>query len=203
MKYRAVGKRIACNLSDLGLSIDLASAVAVIAKKGFRIINQDIVGLARSRIGLSRYCLGASMVDAPRILDCSGFIKWLYAAQGLWVPRLAIQQREYGQKVELPDVASGDAIFATGRNDYYHDDASDGVGHVGIATGEGTVVHAANRRDGVTEVPLEDFVGESQKKFRGARRFLPKSKYTLTLEIPASVEIETADDLKWIVLGSL
>lgn len=203
MKYRAVGKRIACNLSDLGLLIDPASAALIIVKKGFRVINQNIIELARSRIGLSKYRLGTNMIDAPQILDCSGFIKWLYAMQGLWIPRLAIQQREYGQKVELPDIASGDAIFATGRNDYYHDDASDGVGHVGIATGEGTVVHAANRRDGVTEVPLPDFVGPDQTKFRGARRFLPKSKYTLTLEIPASVEIETADDLKWIVLGSL
>ena len=72
----------------------------------------------------------------------------------MWLSRRTIQQIDLGIAVNPTDVMAGDLVFVTGRINYYQDDPAQGVGHVGIATGEGTVVHAANKREGIIESTL-------------------------------------------------
>ena len=201
MEYRAVGNRCAVILDSLYLPIPDEEALVVLAQKGFKVVHVDIIVLARKCIGVSRYHRGARLSEAPDIVDCSSFVKWLYAQRGIWLPRRSIQQRELGEVVHLHDLAAGDLIFTSGQIDYYHNNPSDGVGHVGIATGDTTVVHAANRKTNVIESSLDAFV--DKKNFRGARRYLPKGMEVLTLEIPAGREVEIADDMRWIILQSL
>lgn len=201
--YRAVGNRCAVILGALNLSISSAEALDILFAKGFRVLDVDLVTLARERIGISDYCRGARPDEAPAIVDCSGFIKWLFAQGGIWLPRLSIQQYEYklGQIVGLPErISANDLVFTSGRVNYYRDNPRWGIGHVGIATGEGTVVHAANSEKGVIEAPLETFMG---KKFRGVRRYIPDDAKVLTLEIPTDTLVETSDNIRWIVLRSL
>ena len=164
-------------------------------------VEVDIIALARQCIGISQYRRGARPSEAPLVVDCSSFIKWLYAQRGIWLPRRSIQQRELGEVVNLDELVAGDAVFISGRIDYYHDDPANGVGHVGIATGYGTVVHAADRKVNVVESPLDKFVGEA--KFRGARRYIPQNVEVLTFETPLNREVEVADDIKWIILQQL
>jgi hypothetical protein len=72
------------------------------------------------------------------------------------------------------------------------------VGHVGIATGEGTIVHAANSRVGIIETTVEDFI--SGEKLRGIRRYVPKDSEVVTVTTPPQREVETSDDIQWILL---
>lgn len=99
------------------------------------------------------------------------------------------------------EVDAGDVIFVSGRINYYYDDPSYGVGHVGVATGEETVIHAANSNIGVVESSIVEFLGEDN--FRGARRYIPKDAEVITFETPLNSGIETSDDFRWIILQSI
>ncbi len=201
MEYRAVYNRCAVALDSLHLPVSHKDILAILAQKGFRAIEVDVAQLARQCVGESLYRRGARLSEAPRIVDCSSFVKWLYGQRGIWLPRRSIQQRELGEAIQLEHIEAGDLIFASGWIDYYFDDPSDGVGHVGIATDDATVIHAANKKAGVIESSLKTFVGAN--KFRGARRYIPKDRKVLTLETLPEREVETADDIRWIVLQSL
>lgn len=201
MEYRAVRNRCAVHLPSLNLPISEKEALVILETKGFRVLEVNLIALARQCIQTSIYRRGAASTEAPTVVDCSSFIKWLYGQRGIWLPRRSIQQRQLGIPIPIEEVGTGDVIFVSGRINYYHTNPQDGVGHVGIATGEGTVIHAANHNVHVVESPLKDFVGTT--KFRGTRRFVPKDQIVLTLEIPPDREVEIADDLRWIVLQSL
>jgi hypothetical protein len=201
MEYRAVQNRCAVHLQSLNLPISTEETLLILKNKGFGLLEVDLVAMARSCIKTSTYRRGARAREAPRVVDCSSFIKWLYGQRGVWLPRRSIQQRELGTSVPIEEIGAGDVVFISGQIDYYHSDPSDGVGHVGIATGEGTVVHASNKIVNVVESSFENFVGKT--KFRGARRYIPKDEKILTLKTPQDREVEIADDLRWIVLQSL
>ena len=201
MNYRAAGSRCAVDFQSLALPISQQEALSLLVVEGFRKIDVDIVALAKARIGTSEYRRSARSREAPAVLDCSSLIKWLYAQRGIWLPRRSIQQREYGEAVLPQEIVAGDVVFTSGMIDYYFDDPSDGVGHVGIATGAGTIIHAANRKIGVVECSLESFA--HGRWFRGARRYVPADRDIITLETPPDREVETEDDIRWIVLQFL
>lgn len=205
MEYRAVGNRCAVLLDSLCLPISNEEILITLAHAGFNLIEVDMVRLARGCVGKSTYLRGARPSEAPAVVDCSSFIKWLYGRRGVWLPRRSIQQYELGEATELNRLIAGDVVFISGRIDYYHDDPANGIGHVGMATGEGTIIHAAGKESGVVESSIDDFmnVADGTTKFRGARRYIPEDAEVLTFETPAYREVEIADDLKWIILQSL
>ncbi len=198
MEYRSVGNRCTVDISSLQLPISKENVLSILVDNGFKILEVNIVTLARKYVGISKYRRGARLIEAPSIFDCSSFTKWLYGQCGIWLPRRSIQQRELGEKIELNEIFPGDLVFVSGHIDYYFNDCADGVGHVGIVTENNTIIHAANKKVGVVESPLCRFVDKD--KFRGARRYVPKNRDIITLEIPAGREIEVADDVRWIVL---
>lgn len=200
-QYWAAGRRCAVDMATLKNLGSEEEITFLLAEKGFQMIEIDMITLARERIALSTYRRGARLSEAPEVVDCSGLAKWLYGQRGVWLPRRSIQQREMGKVVDLSDIKAGDLIFTSGRIDYYLDDPADGVGHVGIATNEGTVIHAANRVAGVVESPLNDFAPSG--KFRGARRIIPDDHEIITLVTPPEREVETSDDIRWIILQSI
>jgi len=201
MQYRAVKNRCAVHLPSLNLPITDAKALEILENKGFKVLEVDLIDLARQCIKTSVYRRGAKPAEAPMTVDCSSFIKWLYGQRGIWIPRRSIQQREFGIPIAINEIGAGDVIFVSGWIDYYHTDPADGVGHVGITTGRGTVIHATDRKARVVESSLERFIGKS--KFRGARRYIPQDQTVFTLEAPLNREVEITDDLRWIVLQSL
>lgn len=201
MDYRSVKNRCAIIPTALCVSIAFEEVLTLLMQKGFRMIEVDIIKLARECIGTSTYRRGARFSEAPAVVDCSSFTKWLYANRGIWLPRRSIQQRELGQTVSLEELAAGDLVFVSGFINYYYDNPSDGVGHVGIATGDGTVIHAADSRGNVVESSIQTFIGTT--KFRGAKRYIPCDVDVITLETPSNRDVETMDDIKWILLQSL
>ncbi len=198
--YRAVGNRCAVDIGGLSLPLEEREALNILTRLGFRIVEFDLVKAARGLVGQAKYRRGARLSEAPEVFDCSGLAKWLYAQKGVWLPRRSIQQREFGHKTELQNIKAGDLVFTSGRINYYETNRGDGVGHVGIFSGEDSVVHAANSKIGITESPLESFI--SNNTFRGVRRYAKKPD-TLTLETPSTREVETSDDIKWIILQTL
>jgi len=199
LEYRAVGKRCAVFMPSLNLPISSSEALSALLKKGFEVMEVNLINLARACVGTSVYRRGARYSDAPTIVDCSSLIKWLYGQRGVWLPRRSIQQRELGDGVSLDDITEGDVVFVSGWINYYLNDKADGVGHVGIYTAKGTVIHAADAESNVVESPLESFI--KNNKLRGIRRYIQRD--VLTLEIPEDRDIEIADDIRWIILQSL
>ena len=205
MEYRAVKGRCAVSLRSLHVPVSDEQALEILVAAGFSVVEVDIMRIARRCIPLSRsgfihYRRGARMVEAPWVVDCSSFVKWLYGRRGVWLPRRSIQQSERGWPVKLDELVAGDLIFTAGAVSYYYDDPAQGVGHVGMYSGVGTVIHAADSRAGVIETPLSRFVGDS---FRGARRYIPRDEKVITLKTPPWREIESSDDIKWIIYQSL
>lgn len=198
--YLAEGKRCAVDFNFLKLPVSNEQAIDILIGINFRMEKVDLCELARECIGKSTYRRGSQMHNAPHQMDCSSFIKWLYAQRGIKLPRRSIQQREIGLRVEISDLLAGDLVFVSGRVNYFFDDPSDGVGHVGIATGKQTVIHAANCRVGIIETEVDKFV---EKGFRGARRIIPDNANVLTLVVPPTKDVEFSDDIRWIVLQNL
>jgi hypothetical protein len=101
--------------------------------------------------------------------DCSGLVQTVFALHGLALPRDAWQQALAGGDAGRDPLAldAGDLLFFSDR-----DDAR--ITHVGIATGDGRMVHAALGRGGMAIDDLRDtgdgYVRALRERFRFARR---------------------------------
>lgn len=196
--YRSVGDRCAVDFAALELPMDDRAALERLRRMGFRSLSIDVVRESRTLISRARYRRGARPAEAPRIVDCSSLVKWVYGQCGIWLPRRTIQQRECGHPIMPTEIRGGDLVFTTGWINRYWDDPSDGVGHVGIATDGGTIVHAMGRRFGVVETALRAFM--AQGRYRGARRIIPRDRIVRTFHTPAYRCVETSDDVRWLLL---
>lgn len=142
----------------------------------------------------SRYQLRASRDLSPQVVDCSSFICYLYGLVGVCLPRASIDQSDMGMRVDYGDLVVGDLVFSTGPQNYYKSDPTHGIGHVGLATGTGTVIHASASTPAIQEVPLEDFFREGRAE-RGAVRILPPSEHCLTVITPEKLDIRWSKTL--------
>lgn len=196
MYFRAVGSRCAIRLSDFIPEFgSLEELESRLNNLGYSITVVEPVTIARSVLGIAQYRRGARLREAPTTFDCSSLVKWVYGQMGIWIPRRSIQQRRLGRPVALSTCQAGDLIFSSGWRNYYVDRPEEGIGHVGLVTGTGTVIQAANRRLGIVEGPIEAWLG---KKFRGVSRLLPSlPEHVYTIETNPVDEVETSDDILW------
>lgn len=109
--------------------------------------DQAVVNEARSWIGTPYQYGGASSAG----VDCSGFTMLVMQQFGVELPRTTGAQ--FGTGV-ASNAKAGDLVFFT--NGGY------GIAHAGIATGEGTIIHASY--GGVAETPIQHLQG-----YAGAR----------------------------------
>ncbi|MBD3281800.1 hypothetical protein GF391_03580 [Candidatus Uhrbacteria bacterium] len=200
--FRAVNNRCAVDFAELKLPIPATQAIEILENRGFQLFNPDIITAARSLIGKSIYKLGAKQFQAPNLFDCSSFTKWIYGQCGIWLPRRTIQQIEYGQTIEPQNIKKGDLVFTTGKNhNWFRTNPNQNVGHVGIATDNNSVIHAANSRAGVIESSLECFL--KTEKYRSIQRIITQPAVTLFFHTPPEREVETSDDFFWIIVQTL
>lgn len=199
--YRAVRGRCAINLDAYQFPIPNDAAVDILKRLGFRELKLDLATIARSRVGKSEYYLRAKPSQAPEIVNCSSFVRWAYGLLGVWLPRFAIQQRAAGYPIPLNNLRTGDLLFSSGSHPLYEHDSSDGVGHVAMVISKTHAIHAASKKMGVCEIPTRRII--QSPKFRGARRIIPPKDDVRVLEIPQTHEIETPDDIRWIILQNL
>ncbi len=87
---------------------------------------------------------GKELLGAPYLwggksilgVDCSGLAQVAFSCAGIQLPRDAYQQAEYGETVDFIETAKpGDLAF--------FDNEEGRITHVGILTGEGTILHAS------------------------------------------------------------
>jgi cell wall-associated NlpC family hydrolase len=124
-------------------------------------------GLESAR--LARTLVGAPYRDGgalPDGFDCSGLVNYVFARQGVAVPRDVRRQALAGEPVDRADVAPGDLVFfaTTGS----------GPTHVGIAVGNGQFIHAP-KSGGVVRV-------ESMSAAYWASRFVTARRITVSGE---------------------
>ena len=102
-------------------------------------IQPAVVALALSLRGTPYRDGGSDLAG----FDCSGFVQWVFAQQGLALPREVKQQYRVGRDIDTDDIRAGDLVF--------FETVSPGASHVGIALGGGEFVHAPSSR-GVVRV---------------------------------------------------
>lgn len=198
MFYRSVGKRTAVNFNDLNLPICEHVAIEILIRAGFKVKKfqpVEIVSTARKLVNKSnKYRRGAFITEAPKIFDCSTFTKYLYGLQGVWLPRHSIDQRELLPiSVEQKQAQAGDLVFTTGKHNYYWQDENDGVGHVGVYTGDNTVIHSSNF--GIRETEFEFFSNRN----RGIKR-LSNTEKLFVVTTPKNRIVECSREFRWIIL---
>ncbi len=124
---------------------------------------EAVVNTARRFFTGTSYCWAGI---TPWGVDCSGLVQRCYALHGVALPRDAWQQAEATQcaSVDLhAPHAAGDLLFFSDREDRR-------ITHVGLATGDGGMVHSALRRGGVVEERPDylaaEYVGAGNRQLR-------------------------------------
>jgi hypothetical protein len=201
MVYYSVNNRCAIDFGDFQLPISNKEAFEILIKKGFQQIEIDILAIAKACVGKSIYRRGSRLSEAPNFFDCSSFIKYLYGQKGIWVPRRSIQQSEFGCSVDLKNITAGDVICVSGHIDYFIKDPLLGVGHVGIVTENNSVIHAKNKEAGIVETPMKNFF--SKDNLRTVRRIIPSDHQVYTFLTSEEREVESSDDIGWIIRQNL
>ena len=97
----------------------------------------DIVNYALQFVG-NRYVWGGTSLTKG--VDCSGFTMQIYKKFGVKLPHYSGSQPSYGKKIKKSQLQPGDLIF-------YGENGK--INHVAMYIGNGQVVHAANKRDGI------------------------------------------------------
>jgi hypothetical protein len=199
---QAAGNRCAFDLSSVDIPLQRRDIVRKLSELGFKTLDIDVVQAAEQAVGISTYKRGARMSQAPTEMDCSGFIKWVYAQRGIRVPRRAAHQKIMAISVHMDAIRPGDLVFTAGPvcPPIGHEQAR--VGHVGIVCRDETVLHATTEiPGGIVRSSLMDW--KRRTSWRGAGRVLQHPEDTITLEVPPSLEIESSDDITWALLETM
>jgi cell wall-associated NlpC family hydrolase len=142
------------------LSLLLASKAVNFAEESIPVrqpIRDKLARAARHFLGLPYRWGGMS---ERRGMDCSGFVKALFATLHIDLPRTSREQFHAGEDVAVENLQAGDLLFFS----------SDGMtpNHVGLYIGDNRFVHAERRagRIIITDLNRPWYV----KHFLGARR---------------------------------
>lgn len=184
---------------DLGVSTK--RILEILAEMGFKVLKPNLLTFLRGLVGNTEYLRGAEIWQAPRIVDCSTLVVWAYSWLGVQMPRYAIEQAKLGKPSDLPDLRLGDLVFTKGLIPRTDKAIPNGIGHVGIATGQGTVIHAKDVKKGVVEEPIAK-ISSDLSTFRGVSRILPPRGWW-TVIAPWGVPINYSSDLRWKVGSKL
>lgn len=107
-------------------------------------IREELISFASQFIG-NPYVWGGTSLT--RGADCSGFVQSVYRHFGIELPRVSVEQSEYGEKIAVSEARPGDLIFYAKNGRVYH---------VVIFLGEGQVLHASSERVGITVSALNE-----------------------------------------------
>jgi len=111
-------------------------------------IQNDTTFLSRKIVDYSLQFLGRPYrrgSKGPKSFDCSGFTSFVFKNFGYQLSASCTSQIEQGDRIEIPELKTGDLIFFKGRNT-----KSTRAGHVGIVmsndeNGNVTFIHACRR----------------------------------------------------------
>jgi cell wall-associated NlpC family hydrolase len=96
----------------------------------------------------------------PSGFDCSGFVQYVFAQLGMWLPREVRDQFDMGRKIDLDELHAGDLVF--------FQTVSSGASHVGLVVDGDQFVHAPSSTGVVRVERLRSPYWS--KRYVGARR---------------------------------
>lgn len=100
-------------------------------------VRASVVSYALQFVG-NRYVWGGTSLENG--VDCSGFTMRILGKYGISLPHSSKAQPSYGTKISASEAKPGDLFFyGSGRS----------ISHVAIYIGNGQIVHASNKRDGI------------------------------------------------------
>ena len=100
-------------------------------------VRASVVSYALQFVG-NRYVWGGTSLENG--VDCSGFTMRILGKYGVLLPHSSKAQPSCGTKISASDAKPGDLFFyGSGRS----------ISHVAIYIGNGQIVHASNKRDGI------------------------------------------------------
>lgn len=100
-------------------------------------VRASVVSYALQFVG-NRYVWGGTSLEKG--VDCSGFTMGILGKYGISLPHSSKAQPSYGTKISASEAKPGDLFFyGSGRS----------ISHVAIYIGNGQIVHASNKRDGI------------------------------------------------------
>jgi len=101
--------------------------------------NAELIKEAKRYLGV-QYQFGAAHYSVSKRFDCSSFVQYLFAGQGIELPRTARAQALLGKEVPRDKLRPGDLLFfhVPGR---FKDHET--IGHVGIYMGGGKMIHSS------------------------------------------------------------
>jgi hypothetical protein len=123
---------------------------------------------AAHAVALCKEYLGTPYVwggESTKGFDCSGLLQYVWAKQGVSIPRTTYQQWDTGTRVPQDKLQPGDAVFFRG-SDARVEGGRTLPGHVGIYIGNGNIIQAPHTGATVEITPLNHMPG-----YMGARRF--------------------------------
>ena len=100
-------------------------------------VRASVVSYALQFVG-NRYVWGGTSLEKG--VDCSGFTMRILGKYGISLPHSSKAQPSYGTKISASEAKPGDLFF-------YGSGSS--ISHVAIYIGNGQIVHASNKRDGI------------------------------------------------------
>ncbi len=131
---------------------------------------EEVLRLAPTFVDIP-YKYGASVsFDCPRVFDCGSFVNYLFAQNGIALPRMVQDQFLFGEEVSETDVQPGDLVFSStdsdGKTEHIESLNIDqvrqtkqtieflpgkklslSVDHAGIYLGDGKIIHASPMSD--------------------------------------------------------
>lgn len=103
----------------------------------------ELVSYARNYIGVLPYVSGGESLESGA--DCSAFCQLVFKHFGISIPRDSRSQYAAAKKISLSDLKAGDLVF------YASGDDPSTIHHVGIYSGNGTIIAATHTGDYVRE----------------------------------------------------
>ena len=118
----------------------------------------SIIATAKQYLGV-KYQWGGTTPQTG--FDCSGYVSYVFAQNGISLPRVSRDQYKVGTSVAFADLQRGDLVFFSFSGDGI-------VSHVGIYLGEGQFINASSSK-GVTVYVIGPYW---KSIYVGARRVL-------------------------------